>query len=132
MQNFAPLAHVKNYVFKKRNLEDVRFAEIKTRISISGTDMFINRMEVESNVFRLFLEGNYGLKGKNTDLLIQVPFNNFNKRNFSEEVMPVNKGIGKSPKNIWLRARNNEEGKVKLTLTLNPKLKETNKKKAKA
>lgn len=132
LQNFAPLAHVKNYVFKKRNLEDVRFAEIKTRISISGTDMFINRMEVESNVFRLFLEGNYGLKGKNTDLLIQVPFSNFNKRNFSEEDMPVNKGIGKSPKNIWLRAMNNEEGKVKLTLTLNPKLKETNKKKAKA
>lgn len=131
LQNFAPLAQVKNYVFKKRNLEDVRFAEIKTRIDIKGPDMFINRMEIESNVFRLFLEGNYGLNGKNTDLLIQVPFNNFNKKNFSEEDMPVNKGIGRSTKNIWLRARNNEEGKVKLTLTLNPKLKETNIKKAK-
>ncbi|HNU89131.1 MAG TPA: AsmA-like C-terminal region-containing protein, partial [Ferruginibacter sp.] len=128
LQNFAPLAHVKNYVFKKRNLEDVRFAEIKTRIDIKGSDMFINRMEIESNVFRLFLEGNYGLKGKNTDLLLQVPFSNFNKKKFSEEDMPVNKGIGKAPKNIWLRAKNNEEGKVKLTLTLNPKLKENTKK----
>lgn len=121
--NFATLMHIKEYVFKKRNLEDVRFAEIKTRIDLNGEEMYINRMEISSNVFRLFLEGNYGLKGKNTDLLIQVPFSNFNKGNFDGETVPSNRGIGKAPKNIWLRAKNKDAGNVKLTLTLNPTLK---------
>lgn len=123
LQNFAPLEQVKNYVFKKRNLSDVRFAEVKTRIDLNGENMYINRMEVESNVFRLFVEGNYGLNGRNTDLLIQVPFSNFNKNSFDDTDVPVNRGIKKAPKNIWLRAKNNEQGRVKLTLILNPGLK---------
>jgi hypothetical protein len=127
LKQFAPLSHLKNYIFKKRKLEDVRFAEIASVINMNGKGLFLNRMEIASNVFRMYVEGNYDLNGKNTDLLLQVPFYNLNTKNFDDDEMPVIKGIKQDKKNIWLRAKNNNDGKVKLTLTIKPKFKERTK-----
>ncbi|MFT3680789.1 MAG: AsmA-like C-terminal region-containing protein [Ferruginibacter sp.] len=123
LENFPPFSQVKSFVFKNRDMSDVRFAEIKDKLEIKGTEVFINRMEIASNVCRLFVQGNYGLKGKNTDMLLQVPLSNLNDKNFTDEAVK-NKGTkAKVGMSVWLRAINDDSGKVQLKLTLNKKLK---------
>jgi hypothetical protein len=124
LKKFPPMAHMKKFVFKHRDMDDIRFAEIKDKIEIKGNDIFFNRMEIESSVFRLFIEGNYALDGKNTDMLIQVPLSNLNSENFIDDVAPKNVGTTtKVGMSVWLRAANDDDGKVKLKLTLNKHLK---------
>ena len=124
LQNYDPLNRLKSFVFKNRDLRYVRFAELKDKFGIAGEKIFVNRMEIQSSAFRLFLEGQYGLSKKNTDLLIQVPFSNLNGNSFEGGDDPVNKGIkAKTGASIWLRAVNDEDGKVKLKLTMKKKMK---------
>lgn len=123
LENFSPFDHLKTFVFKKRNLDNVKFAEIKDRFDIDESGIYINRMEVQSTAFRLFIEGNYGLAKKNTDLLIQVPFSNLNDNSFSPDSTLKNQGVGnRKLGNIWLRAVNDDDGKIKVKLTLNRKV----------
>lgn len=124
LQNYEPLNRLKTFVFKNRDLRNVRFAELKDKLGIDGEQIKLDRMEIQSSAFRLFLEGNYGLAKRNTDLLIQVPFSNLNGNSFENEEGPVNKGVrSKTGASIWLRAVNDEDGKVKLKLTMRKKLK---------
>ncbi len=124
LQNFPPLANLKTFVFKNRNMTDVRFAEIKDKLDFKGMEVYVNRMEIQSTVFRLFLEGNYDLAGKNTELLVQVPLSNLNNNSFDEENTPKNKGTkAKAGASVLLRAENDEKGNVKLKLTLRKKFK---------
>lgn len=82
-------------------------------------------MEIESSVMRLFVEGNYCLRGKNTDILIQAPFSNLDTESFTEDGKPVNKGTkAKVGASVWLRAVNDDAGKIKIKLTLRKKLKD--------
>jgi len=126
--NFPGLMNIKTFVFKNRDMSNVQFAELKDKIDIKGTEVYMNRMELQSSVLRLFVEGNYGLNGKNTDLLIQVPLSNLSDNSFEEEGTPKNKGTkAKAGTSVWLRAVNDDNGKIKMKITLNKKLK--NKKK---
>lgn len=128
LKHFPPFENMKKFVFKNRDMSDVRFAELKDKMEIRGTDIFINRMEIQSSVCRLFVQGNYGLKGKNTDLLIQIPLSNLNDKNFEDGKAPKNKGTtAKTGMSVWLRAVNDDEGKVKMKLTLRKKLKDDEK-----
>jgi uncharacterized protein involved in outer membrane biogenesis len=123
LQNFPALANIKNFVFKNRDMADVRFAEIKDRFDIKGTEVYINRMEVASSVLRLFIEGNYGLTGKNTELLLQIPLSNLNNNNFDDGVAPKRKGIdAKVGMSVWLRAVNDDKGDIKVKFTMRKKL----------
>lgn len=123
LKDYPPLANIKTFLLKNRDLTDVRFAELKDRLDIKGTDIYINRMEIASNVIRLFIEGNYGLNGKNTDMLIHVLLSNLNSKNFDQDSAPVNKGIkSKEGSSILLRAVNGDDGKVKLKPTLSKKI----------
>jgi AsmA-like C-terminal region len=124
LQNYDPLNRLKSFVFKNRDMSNVRFAELKDKLQIDGNMIFVQRMEIQSSAFRLFLEGNYGLAKANTDLLIQVPFSNLNGNSFEEDKDPVNKGVAaKAGASIWLRAVNGEDGKVKVKLTMKKKIK---------
>ncbi|HTL08341.1 MAG TPA: AsmA-like C-terminal region-containing protein [Chitinophagaceae bacterium] len=124
LENYEPLNKLKSFVFKNRDLKHVRFAELKDKLSINGQQIGVSRMEIQSSAFRLFLEGNYGLAKKNTDLLIQVPFSNLNDNSFEKEEGPVNKGVkAKTGASIWLRAVNDDDGKIKVKLTMRKKLK---------
>lgn len=128
LENFPAFENMKNFVFKNRDMKDVRFAELKNKMEIRGADIFINRMEIQSSVCRLFVEGNYGLNGKNTDMLIQVPLSNLNDNSFTNDEAPKNKGTkAKVGMSVWLRAENDETGKVKMKLTLRKKLKDKEK-----
>ena len=84
--------------------------EIKDDLSFKKGEITINRMEINSSVLTLFVEGIYG--PKYTDISIQVPVSNvFNKKNYNPENMGTGKSGGMS---VFLRAKSDETGKVNI------------------
>lgn len=88
--DFEPLQKMSNFLFKKRDFTDIRFGEIKSHLAVRGSEIDISKMEIESTVLRLFVEGRYSLKDK-TDLSIQVPLSNLKKRD--KDYKPENVGV---------------------------------------
>jgi hypothetical protein len=119
--DFAPLSNIKNFVLKDRDLKDVRFAELKDKLEIKEDLVKVHRMEISSTALHMFVEGNYGLKGYGTDLILQIPFSNLG----SPDKAPSNKGVhAKVGPGVLLRAKAGDDGKIKLALTLSKKVKE--------
>jgi hypothetical protein len=109
---FKPLQEVQKVAFKSRDFTDVSFAEIKDKILFNKGIVTINRMEINSTVLSLFVEGQYGLNG-NTDISIQVPLSNLKKRD--KDYKPENTGAGRSGgMSIFLRAKTAEDGTIKI------------------
>jgi hypothetical protein len=79
------LEEMKLLFLKNRDMSNVRFAELKDRLDITPDYLYINRMEIQSTAISMYLEGQYDIYGKNTDMLIQVPFSNFGDR---DETVP--------------------------------------------
>ncbi len=112
LQNFEPMQKISNSVFKKRDMSDIRFAELTDRFNIDGTAIKVNSLEIQSTVLSMFIEGIYDLKS-GPDLSILVPLSNLKKRGDDFEL--VNKGTeSKKGLSVHLRARNGDDGKVKI------------------
>ena len=79
LNNYEPVKKLQNFLFKNRDFENIRFAELKDRFEIKGGDVKINRMEIQSSVMSMFVEGIFNNKG-GTDISIQVPLSNIHKR----------------------------------------------------
>ena len=90
LRNFEPLQNMSNFLFKKRDFANVHFGEIKSSLSIRATEIDIEKMEIESTVLRLFVEGRYSLKDS-TSLELQVPLSNLKKRD--KDYHPENVGV---------------------------------------
>lgn len=118
--NHKGLEEMKLLFLKNRDMSNIRFAELKDRIDIKPEYLYINKMEIQSTAVSMYLEGQYDIYGKNTDMLIQVPFTNFGKR---DESVPVkNKGLdAKTGLSIWINARNDQYGEIKFTPRLSRK-----------
>ncbi len=116
LNNYEPIKKLQKFVFKKRNFDNIRFAELKNRLEISNQEVKINRMEIQSTVMSLFIEGIYNHKGT-TDLSIQVPLSNLKKRDddYNPENIGVDKKVGRS---IFLRGRPGTDGNIKFQLDL--------------
>ncbi len=116
LNNYEPMKKLQRFVFKSRDFENIRFAELKDKLEINKSDIKINRMEIESSVISLFVEGIYSRKG-NTDLSIQIPFNNLKKR--GDDYNPVNIGTDKKGgRSIFIRGRPGSDGNVDFKLDL--------------
>ena len=116
LNNYEPMKKLQHFVFKNRDFENIRFAELKDKLEITKSDIKINRMEIESSVLSFFVEGIYSRKG-NTDLSIQVPFNNLKKR--GDDYNPVNIGTDKKAgRSIFIRGRPGSDGNVDFKLDL--------------
>jgi len=111
--NFEPLEKMGAFLFKKRDFEDVKFAQINCYFEVKNRDLDIERMEVESTVLTLFLEGKYSLDNR-TDLSIQVPLSNLKKRDKSYAPEKVGNDAKVGP-SIFLRAQSNEKGETSLS-----------------
>jgi hypothetical protein len=108
--DFGPIKNISNFLIKNRNMSDVRFAEIKDNLSFKKGEITINRMEVNSSVLTLFVEGVYS--AKNTDISIQVPVSNIMSK---KDYKPENMGTGKSGgMSVFIRAKSDETGKVNI------------------
>jgi uncharacterized protein involved in outer membrane biogenesis len=116
LNNYEPIKKLQRFVFKKRNFDNIRFAELKNRLEISNQEVRINRMEIQSSVMSIFIEGVYNKKGT-TDLSIQVPLSNLKKRD--EDYNPENIGVDKKAgKSIFIRGKPGEDGNIKFKLDL--------------
>ncbi|MBG9375635.1 hypothetical protein I5907_05280 [Panacibacter sp. DH6] len=112
--NHKGLEEMKLLFLKNRDMSNVRFAELKDRIDIKPEYLYINKMEIQSSAVSMYLEGQFDIYAKNTDLMIQVPFSNFGKRDESEPIK--NKGLdAKTGLSIWINAKNNDYGEIKFT-----------------
>ena len=126
--NFEPIQKIQDFIFKRRDFTDIRFAELKNKLEIANEDIKINRMEIASSVIRVYVEGVYSLKG-NTDLSIQIPFNNLKK--LDSNYIPENKGVNiKAGRSLFLRGRPGADGNVDFKLDLFNKFRKQNKEKS--
>ena len=114
--NFEPIKKIQTFLFKNRDFENVKFAELKDRLDIANEEININRMEIASNVLTIFVEGVYSLRG-NTDLSIQIPFSNLKKR--QADYKPENQGLDqKTGASLFLRARPGPDGTIQIKADL--------------
>ncbi len=81
----------------------------------------MNRMEIQSSVLTLFVEGIYKPKS-GSDISIQIPLSNLKKRD--EDYNPVNIGTDKKGgRSIFLRGQTGSDGSVNFKLDLFNKFK---------
>ncbi|MCW3082287.1 AsmA-like C-terminal region-containing protein [Segetibacter sp.] len=124
--NYAPLEKIQQVAFKKRNFSEVYFAELKDRIDIKNKEINLNRMEIQSTVLTLYVEGIYSIAGPNTDIAIQIPLSNLKKRD--GDYTPENKGAdSKAGASIFVRGRPGPDGNVQFKLDLFKKLRKKDK-----
>lgn len=116
LNNYEPIKKLQKFIFKKRNFDNIRFAELKNTLQINNQEIKINRMEIQSTVMSIFIEGVYNKRGT-TDLSIQVPLSNLKKRdeNYNPENIGVNKKGGRS---IFIRGQPGPDGNIKFSLDL--------------
>ncbi|RYD72489.1 MAG: hypothetical protein EOP53_21835 [Sphingobacteriales bacterium] len=116
LKNFEPIKKIQDYIFKKRDFDNIQFAELKNKFEIKNREITINRMEIQSSVLSLFVEGIYSMRG-NTDISIQVPLKNLKKR--KDDYKPENIGVdAKTGSSIYLRGRPGSDGNIKFSLDL--------------
>lgn len=106
--DFGPIKNIQFFLLKDRDFTNVKFAEIKDNFDFKKGEITINRMEINSSVLSLFVEGIYGPKF--TDISIQVPLSNLKSR---KDYKPENFGTGRSGgMSVFLRAKSDADGKV--------------------
>ncbi|MCF2489672.1 AsmA-like C-terminal region-containing protein [Dyadobacter sp. CY347] len=116
--NFEPFMKMKKLIFKRRNFERVKFAPIRSDFKLSGQEIEIAPLEIESNVVTLYIDGIYSF-GKKTDINIQIPLSNLKKRD-STYVLDPNNEEKKQGSKIFLRAID-ENGEVNIKLAFRKK-----------
>jgi hypothetical protein len=108
--DFGPIKNIQNFLTKNRDMSHIKFAEIKDDVDFKNGEISINRMEINSSVLNLFVEGVYG-PGK-TDISIQVPLSNLTSK---KDYIPENVGSGKNGgMSVFLRAKSDDTGKVNI------------------
>ncbi|MEO5648716.1 MAG: AsmA-like C-terminal region-containing protein [Ginsengibacter sp.] len=116
LKNFEPIKKVQNFLFKNRDFENIQFAELKDILQIANEEVRINRMEMASTVFTIFVEGVYSTKG-NTDLSVQIPLSNLKKR--SADYDPKNSDVTKKTgSSLFLRGRPGSDGNIQFKVDL--------------
>lgn len=128
--NYQPIQRIQQYVFKDRDLHNIQFAELTDSLIIKEDEITIKRMEVQSSVMNLYVEGLYSRKG-NTDISIQVPLSNFVVQKDKDE-KPRNRGVDrKVGPSVYLRAKTDLKGNLKVGLDLFKKFRKKDKEKNK-
>lgn len=129
LTDFDPVKKIQQFIFKNRDFENIRFAELKNTLEIKGEDIYINPMEIQSSVLTMFVQGTYSRAG-NTDMQIRLPLSNLRKR--GKDFNPENIGTGgKIGSSIFLRGKPGDDGNIRFKLDLFNKYGKENKSKKK-
>jgi hypothetical protein len=78
--NFSPLMKLSNFALKNRDLTHVYFSQLHDVFGFSKDTVDLNKMEIQSSVLEMFVEGMYKLDGAYTNADIQVPLINLKKK----------------------------------------------------
>jgi hypothetical protein len=119
--NFQPLLNMQKFVFKKRDLKNVQFAELQDTFDIKGGDIYIHRMPVQSSALTMYIEGLYSF-GDKTDISIQVPLSTLVSKPDDYKKISKSKSDRPGP-SIYLRAKD-KNGQVKIGLDLFRKMRD--------
>jgi hypothetical protein len=126
--HFEPFVKLEDVVPANRNFREIYFAELKDRLDVKNKEITLNRMEIQSTLLTLYIEGVYSLRG-NTDISIQIPLSNLKKRDGN--YIPKNEGTdGKVGASIFVRGRPGPDGNVQFKLDLFKKFRKKEKEKA--
>ncbi|RYE24929.1 MAG: AsmA family protein [Sphingobacteriales bacterium] len=110
---FEPLKKISKFVFRNRNLDDIRFNTIKNKFDIKGDKITIYPMSIESSAINMNIEGIYSFAATGTDINVDIPLRNPGKDELIEDEELKNernmKGIV-----VHLKAIDGEDGKVKI------------------
>ncbi len=115
------LMNINNFLFKGRNLREVKFATLKNAFLLEGQTLRVNYFDVVSSAFTFGVEGQYCLGDTaQTDLLFQVPIRNLFRQELSEEAL---KNMAKSASglSILVRATGDEDNKLNFKWVLSRK-----------
>jgi hypothetical protein len=116
--NFEPMENLSNFLFRKRDFSEVQFAELKSSFGIQGTDIDIDKMEVQSTVLSFFLQGRYSFSDS-TSLSLQLPLNNLKKRD--RNYQPENIGTdGKTGMSVFLHIHRDKDINSKINIDYDP------------
>jgi hypothetical protein len=111
--NVEAIHNMSNFLFRRRDFDDVKFAQINGQCKLTHRYMDISRMEIQSTVLSIFLEGRYSLDN-DTNLQVQVPLSNLKKRN--KDFVPKNVGVdAKVGPSVYLLAKTDSNGKTDLS-----------------
>lgn len=112
--DFGPMEKIQVSVLKKRDMSEIKFAELQNQLDVDSTTLTVHRMEINSTAFILFAQGTYDLK-TGTDMSLQIPLSNLSK-NRNQDIPPDSKGNdGKAGPSIRLRAKTGDDGKLKIS-----------------
>jgi len=113
--DFEPIEKIKAFL-KKRDLSEIRFADLKNHLDLDSTTLTFQRMEIRSTAFALYMEGIYDLKA-GPDLSLQVPLSNLSKKKDQNLTIPPDSrgNDSKAGLSVRLRARRGEDGKLKVS-----------------
>lgn len=114
LNDFDPFEKIGKFLFRNRNMKNVTFRDIKSKLELNGNKIKIYPMRIESSAFTMAVEGIYGLNG-GTNIFIDLPLRNPKK---DADILDDSLRAVRSMKGIVLRlqAVDGEDGKVKITL----------------
>ena len=112
--DFAPMEKIKVGFLKNRDLSIIRFPGLENQLDVDSTTVTIHRMEINSSAFTLFAQGIYDLK-TGPDMSLQIPLRNLSDNHY-QNIPPKSRGNdAKAGPSIRLRARRDEDGKLKIS-----------------
>lgn len=116
--NFEPLQNISSFLFQKRDFADVQFAEVVSYFDVNGTDIDIDRMEVQSSVLSFYVEGRYSFKDS-TSMSLQIPLSNLKRRdkNFKPENVGTDAKRGMS---VFLHVYRYKDVDSKINISYDP------------
>jgi hypothetical protein len=112
--HFKPIEDIGDVVFRKRNLGNITFDNLKNTLTLQGNKILIPAMQINSSALYMNVSGVYGMP-TGTDLYVDVPLRNPSK---DEGITDVEERKKRSRRGIilHLHATDDSNGKVKIKL----------------
>lgn len=119
--NFEPIMNIGEKVYRNKDLTHVDFAEIIGRITTKGSESELEKMEISTNLIRMFIEGHFSTKGS-SNFLVQVPLSSLTEKN--QGIKPENIGVdGKKGLSVFLKLEAKKGEKFNISYVPFPKKK---------
>lgn len=112
--HFAPLEDIGDLIFRGRNLGNITFDNLKNTLTLQGNKIIIPPMQINSSALYMDVSGVYAIT-KGTDMYITVPLRNPKR---DEDIVDKEEKRSRRKRGmvLHLRARDGEDGKVKIRL----------------
>ncbi|SFE53751.1 AsmA family protein [Chitinophaga sp. CF118] len=112
--HFTPIEDIGDVVFRKRNLGNITFDNLKNTLTLQGNKILIPPMQINSSALYMDVTGVYGIT-TGTDLYVDVPLRNPSKDDGITDMEKLKKNRRRGII-LHLHATDDGNGKVKIKL----------------